>query len=198
MFDLSERVVSEQDEVSGLETIGWEKHLWKYLSLIGDERVVNLQRTKVSVFSDSVLRLGKILENPLSNDAWVQRLGWLTSSSKYRNFDRIDGEPLEFEWNIFTGFTTLQLSEKVKRLLFRLEKTPENFTRKIIFMSCSTTSSVDQETMKKNACQMLDSFLSVQRDLEQDSGHFLVPVQRTSGSLPVKIVHKVNGTRWRS
>ena len=63
MFDISTRLVSEQDEISGLETIGWENHSWKYLSLIGDERVINLQRTKVYVFSDSVLCLGKIFEN---------------------------------------------------------------------------------------------------------------------------------------
>ena len=43
---------------------------------------------------------------------------------------------------------------------------------------CSTTSHVDQETMKKNASQMLDSFLYKQRVLEQDNGHFLVLVQR--------------------
>ena len=59
MFDISTKFVSEQDEISGLETIGWEKHSWKYLSLIGDERITNLQRTKVYVFSDSVLCLGK-------------------------------------------------------------------------------------------------------------------------------------------
>ena len=101
MFDISTRLVSEQDEISGLETIGWENHSWKYLSLIGDERVINLQRTKVYVFSDSVLCLGKILENAQSNDVWVQRLGWLKSSSKHRKFDRIDGEPMEFECDIF-------------------------------------------------------------------------------------------------
>ena len=42
MFDISARLVSEQDEISGLNTIG----------------------TKVYVFSDSVLCLGKILEKP--------------------------------------------------------------------------------------------------------------------------------------
>ena len=106
MFDMSTRLVSQQDEISGLETIGWENHTWKYLSLIGDERVINLQRTKVYVFSDSVLCLGKIQENTQSNDAWEQRLGWFKSSPEYRNFDRIDGEPMEFEWNIFPGFNT--------------------------------------------------------------------------------------------
>ena len=31
MFDISTRLVSEQDEISGLETIGWENHSWKFL-----------------------------------------------------------------------------------------------------------------------------------------------------------------------
>ena len=56
-------------------------------------------------------------------------MGWFKSSSVYRSFDRIDGEPMEFEWNIFPGFKTLQLSEEVKRLLFRLDETRE-FHRK--------------------------------------------------------------------
>ena len=73
MFDTSAKSVAEQDEISGLETIGWEKHSWKYLSLIGDERIINLQRTKVYVFSDSVLCLGKIHQNPESNEAWKKK-----------------------------------------------------------------------------------------------------------------------------
>ena len=86
MFDTSKKLVSEQDEISGLETIGWENHSWKYLSLIGDERIINLQRTKVYVFSVSVLCHGKIFENPESNEAREQRLGWIKSSENYRNF----------------------------------------------------------------------------------------------------------------
>ena len=75
MFDISAKLVSEQEEIADLETIGWEKHSWKYMSLTGDERIINLQRTKVYVFSDSVLCLGKILENTQSNDEKEQRLG---------------------------------------------------------------------------------------------------------------------------
>ena len=117
------------------ETVGWENHSWKYLSLIGDERIINLQRTKVYVFSDPVLCLGKIQQNPESNEAWKQRLGWITSSQNYRDFDGISGEPTEFERNIFPGFNTLQLSEEVKSLLYRLGETPEIFTGRILFMS---------------------------------------------------------------
>ena len=73
IFDISAKLVSEQQEISGLETIDWEDHSWKYMSLIGDERIINLQRTKVYVFSDSVLFLGKIHENPESNEAWRKK-----------------------------------------------------------------------------------------------------------------------------
>ena len=135
MFDISAKLVSEQEEISGLETIGWENHSWKYMSLIGDERIINLQRTKVYVFSDSVLCLGKIHQNPESNTAWEERIGWITSSQSYRNFDGIDGEPTKFEWNIFPGLDTLQLCDKVKSLLSRLGETPEIFTGRILFMS---------------------------------------------------------------
>ena len=134
MIDISTKLVSEQDEISRLETIGWENHSWKYLSSIGDGRVINLQRTKVYVFSDSVLCFRKIFENPQSNDAWEQRLGRLKSSSKYRNFDRIDGEPNGIRVEYFPGFNTLQLCNKVKSLLSRLDATPENFTGRILLM----------------------------------------------------------------
>ena len=159
------------------QTIGWENHSWKYLSLIGDERVIKLQRTKVYVFSDSVLCLGKIHENPQSNVAWEQRLGWNKSSQVYRNFDRIDGEPMEFEWNIFPGFNTLQLSEEVKSLLFRLDETLENFTVRIIFVSMFNDISWGSRDNEKEWHVKFQSRFSTCKEIpEQDNGHLLVLV----------------------
>ena len=117
----------------GNDSLG--KNSWEYLSLIGDERIINFQRTKVYVFSDSVLCLGKIHQNPEPNEAWKKRIEWITFSQRYRGFDGISGEPTEFEWNIFPGFDTLQLYGKVKDLLSRLGETPENFTGRILSMS---------------------------------------------------------------
>ena len=71
MFDISEKLIVEQsDEIYGVNTINWGDSAWKYVSLIGDEQVISLQRTKVYVFSDSVLCHGKTNENPQSNIAW--------------------------------------------------------------------------------------------------------------------------------
>ena len=60
MFDVTAQLVNDQEEIHGLDKIHWGKNSWRSLSLIGDETVINLQRTKVYVFSDSVLCLGKV------------------------------------------------------------------------------------------------------------------------------------------
>ena len=151
MFDISVKLITEQsDEIFGISTINWEHSSWKYLSLVGDEDVISLLHTKVYVFSDSVLCLGKVNENPQSNIAWEERLTWFPSSPEYRALDKIDGEPMEFEWNIFTGFTTLQLCSKVQELLSKLSVTPENKSVDgLSSCQCSTTSHGDLKTIKK-------------------------------------------------
>ena len=183
MFDISTKLVSEQDEISGLETVGWETHSWKYLSLIGHERIINLHRTKVYAFSDSVLCLGKILQNPESND------------QNYRNFDRIDGEPMEFEWNIFPGFNTLQLSEEFKSLLYRLGETPDNFTGIILFMSMFNDIFFGT---KDNTTECLANAKLVPlyaRRFGKGQWSFIGPGSEKSGTLSVKTVHKESGTQ---
>ena len=74
-------------------------------------------------------------ENPQSNYAWEEKLIWFKSSSQYRTLDTIDGEPMEFEWNILPGFTTLQLVREVQEFLSKMNKQQEEFTGRIIFMS---------------------------------------------------------------
>ena len=109
MFDVTAQLVNNQDEFNGLDKILYGKNSWTRLSLIDDEIVINLQRAKVYVFSDSVLCLGKVLQHPESNEAWKKRIEWIINEKSYRDYDGINGEPTEFEWNIFPGFTTEQI-----------------------------------------------------------------------------------------
>ena len=118
-----------------MNTINWEDSSWKHLSLFGDEEVISLSHAKVYIFSYSVLCLGKTNEKPQSNTVWEDKLTWFQSSPEYRALDTIDGEPMEFEWNMFPGFTTLQLSHKVQEFMSKMSEEPENFTGRIIFMS---------------------------------------------------------------
>ena len=101
MFDISEKLIGEQsDEFYGVNTISWSDSAWKHVSLIGNEEVVSLSRASVYVFSASVLCFGKMNENPLSNVVCEDKLTWFKRSSQYRTLDTIDGESMEFEWNI--------------------------------------------------------------------------------------------------
>ena len=84
---------------------------------------------------------------------------------EYRNFDRIDGEPMEFEWNIFPGFNSLQLSQEVKSLLLRLGETPENFTGRIIFMSMFNDISCESRDNEKECESKCSTRFSVCKEI---------------------------------
>ena len=160
MFDISEKLVSEQEEINNVDKIDWKNHSWKQLSLIGDETVINLQRAKVYVFSDSVLCLGKVHQHPESNEAWKKRIEWIVTEKNYRDYDGINGEPTEFEWNIFPGFTTLQLCGKVTDLLSRQGEESETFTGRILFMSMFNDISCDGKGNEEE-CVANSKFVSI-------------------------------------
>ena len=103
---------------------------------------------KVYVFSDSVLCLGRVLQHPDSNEAWKNRVTGIQSGKSYRDYDAINGASTELEWNIFPGFTTLQLCDKISNLLSDLGQTPETFTERILFMSMFNDISCDRKGNK--------------------------------------------------
>ena len=117
-----------------MSQISWESSAWKHLSLVNDEEVISLSHAKVYVFSDSVLCLGMVNQNPTSNSAWERQLSWFKDSPQYRTLDTIDGEPMEFEWNIFPGFTILQVVQEVQKFMSKMCE-PEQFQGRITFMS---------------------------------------------------------------
>ena len=148
MFDVTAQLVNNQEEISSLDKILYGKNSWTRLSLIDDEIVINLQRTEVYIFSDSVLCLGKVLQHPESNEAWKNRVVGIRSEKSYRDYDGINGESTEFEWNIFPGFTTLQLCNKISDILSHMGQTPAIFTGRILFMSMFDDISCDRNDNK--------------------------------------------------
>ena len=50
MFDITAQLVNDEEEIHGLDKIQWENS-WKRLLLLGAEKVIDLQRTKVNVLS---------------------------------------------------------------------------------------------------------------------------------------------------
>ena len=71
-------------------------------------------------------------------------------SSEYREFNGIDGESLEFEWNIFPGHTILELLHEIQRKMAENRSRPEEFKGRIIFVSMSHD--IDWRKMETYKC----------------------------------------------
>ena len=121
-----------------LQVIGKIIHGSNYLWSVMKKSSVSRTR-RFYVISDSVLCFWKLHQNPQSNTVWEDKLTWFKCSSQCRILDSVDGEPMEFEWNIFPGFTTMQLCNKVKEFMSKMSDQPEEFKGRIIFMSLFKT-----------------------------------------------------------
>ena len=66
------------------------------------------------VFADSVLCLGSVSDLPV--EAWMNKMKWYLENRYLKDLNRIDGEPVEYEWTIFPGFTPLSILEEIQKL----------------------------------------------------------------------------------
>ena len=170
VFDIPAKLVGEQEEINNLDNIHWLKNSRRQLSLIGDETVINLQRTKVCLLRFCVALLEGSIN--IRNPTKLGRKGLKGSQpTKATETDGINGEPTEFEWNIFPGFTTMQLCGKVNDLLSSLGEEPETFTGRFL-CQCSMTYLVTEKAIKKNVWKMPESSKYLQRNLVLDNGHW--------------------------
>ena len=101
MFDVTAATINNDEEVYCLDKIEYQRNTWTKLSLINDPVVIGLQSTKVCVFSDSVLCLGKVLQHPECNQAWKDRVAGVRAERDYSDFDDIKGESAEIRVEYF-------------------------------------------------------------------------------------------------
>ena len=103
MFDITAQTIHNEEEIYCLDKVVYQKNSWTQLSLINDPVIISFQSTKVYVFSDSVLCLGKVLQHPECNEAWKNMVAGVRAERNYRDFEDVKGESTEFEWNISQG-----------------------------------------------------------------------------------------------
>ena len=156
MFDVTAQMVHNEEEIYCLDKIVYQRNTWTQLSLINDPVIIKLQSTKVYVFSDSVLCLGRVLQHPECNEAWKNSVAGVRAERSYRDCEDVSGEPTEFEWNIFPGFTSLQLCDKISNLLSSLGQSPETFTGRNLFMSMFNDISCDRYDNKDECLKNAD------------------------------------------
>ena len=132
LFKENEKLISEQTENTGVSTINFKELTWMSTSLLCS-KAYQITNAKTYVFSDSVLCVGKMGEDPFAT--WKSKIKWYSENNHFMDMNRIDGMPTEFEWKRFPGITTLCLLEKIQSLMTDLQCEPEHLTDRIIFMS---------------------------------------------------------------
>ena len=105
---------------------------------------------------------------------------------------------MEFEWNIFPGFTTLQLCYKVREFLSKMSVEPEDFTGRIIFMSMfNDISWRSKENIQE--CELSAQLVSIYAKIfSPGRWSFLRLGSERSGIQLMKANHKENGTESQS
>ena len=125
-------MISGQTETTGISLTDSKDLRWISTSLL-HSRAYQCSTTKVYAFSDSVLCLGKMGDNPV--ESWQKQIQCYLDNSYFSELNRIDGQSMEFKWKIFPGFTTVAILIEIQQMMGKLQCEPENLTGKIIFMS---------------------------------------------------------------
>ena len=89
--------------------------------------------TPKSTSSPTLCSVGEMGDDLVAT--WKSKIKWYSKNNHFKDMDRIDGVPTEFEWKIFPGIMTLDLFEKIQSLMRDLLCKPEHFKDRIIFTS---------------------------------------------------------------
>ena len=117
-----------------MKTIECTSASWSRSSPAHDQ-AINWSKATVRVYSDSILCLGKISDPAEANRRWEGHVEEFQQTDSDKEFCGIDGEPNDFELNIFPLFTSLEILQKIQKDLQEQKIESENFEDRFIFMS---------------------------------------------------------------
>ena len=112
LFDTTLRLIVEQSfEILNASTMICIFSHWMRSTLCHDQ----------DVCSDSVLCLAKMHDHSVANEQWQSQIREFQQSNEYTKLSGVDGEPIEFEWNISQDSHRLKFSER-SRKIWKLDK----------------------------------------------------------------------------
>ena len=100
---------------------------------------------------------------------------------------------MEFEWKKFRGFTTLGILSEIQKMMAELECEPEQFQRRIIFMSMFNDITWRTPRNEENSAANSMNFATYAKGFHSDVGHIWDLVVRKSGMELTSTSQVVNG-----
>ena len=47
-------------------------------------------------------------------ESWKSKIQWYSDNNYFKDLNRIDGQPMEFEWKIFPGLTLMGILNEIQ------------------------------------------------------------------------------------
>ena len=118
-------------------------------------------------------------EHSEANQRWNAQLEGFQQSNSYRESLGIDGEPIEFEWNIFPGLTSLEILQKTQKDLHCLRMMKDGSSS----CQCSMTSIGQTEEIQKSVFRFPNKSRRItRRGSREDTGHSWAQVMNRNGT----------------
>ena len=114
LFRDTEKLVRGQTETTGISIINFQG-LGGYRQAYCTGRTYQHSTAKDYVISDSVLCLGKMGDNAV--ESWKRQIQWYSDNNYFNELNRIDGQPMEFEWKIFPGLTKMGILNQIQQMM---------------------------------------------------------------------------------
>ena len=103
--------------------------------VLSHDQVIQWTKAKIRVYSDSVLCLGKMNESKDVIVRWEGQVEECIMSLSCKELMGIDRETVEIEWNVLSGFSSLQILQKSQDDLRERNIELVEFTDLVIFTS---------------------------------------------------------------
>ena len=117
------------------------------MMIVGNSNIKNVFPADVD--SHSVLCLEKMLGPEDAIKRWNEQMSTLKMCHTFRELRGLDGEPIDFEWNVFPGATALDLLHEIQADLQGKNVTPEKISKiELIFMSMSNNIVPEEKKLK--------------------------------------------------
>ena len=120
----------ETSEITNVSSLEVASSSWERTALLNDQ-AMKCATAQVYVYPDSVSCLGGLNSPDDAIRRWEEQVSSLKMKSSFRQVQGLAGEPIDFEWKIFTGCSASQLLHTIQKDLEGKHIIPENVSRSI-------------------------------------------------------------------
>ena len=171
LFNITQKLISETFWRDSECAYDWEgTSPSRTRSTLSDDQVIQWTKANVRVYSDSVLCLVKMLAQRDAITRWEGQVEEFKMSPFYKELMRIDGEAIEFEWNISQDFRHCKFFKRSRMICAKGTSNMRNSQTGSSSSQCSTTSSGQEKETIRFVFRIENKSRRARRNSRRDTG----------------------------